>query len=341
MTTDAPSAGFSLVELLVAMLVTMIISGAVFGLLSAGQGAFRREPELTDRQQNIRLSMDLVQRDLATAGLSVGPVSQVFLTGLNGAIPLPAGPSGNVPDALEMVGSDGQCPDAPVDPASVGGATTTVSGMFNLPACFGTVGVGAYPFAMTQADGTTITWGFARLTGPKTLDFGIPQPTFATYLGNTNGAVTLTRLQLVRYELANDTSSPGAAVPSLFRSATGGLNPLAAASAPVLPTAPGAAVAGWQMVARGIEDFQVRYRSVGAAGLVTVPPVEPVIGGTCNLQVQEVEITIWARALGANLQGQRSDGGVAPAVRGALTSLTTPRVALLNNRGAAAPCTWE
>jgi len=339
-TTDAPSAGFSLVELLVAMLVTMIISGAVFGLLSAGQGAFRREPELTDRQQNIRLSMDLVQRDLATAGLSVGPVSQVFLTGLNGAIPLPAGPSGNVPDALEMVGSDGQCPDAPVNPTSVGAAAA--AGIFNLPACFGTVGTAA-PYALTQADGTTITWGFARMMDPKTLDFSIPQPAFATYplVGNTTGAVTLTRLQLVRYELANDTSSPGAAVPSLFRSATGGLNPLAAASAPVLPTAPGAAVAGWQMVARGIEDFQVRYRSVGAAGLLTAPPVEPNPGGTCNLQVQEVEITIWARALGANLQGQRSDGGVAPAVRGALTSLTTPRVALLNNRGAAAPCTWE
>ena len=32
-------AGFSLAELLVAMLVTMLVSGAVFGLISAGQGA--------------------------------------------------------------------------------------------------------------------------------------------------------------------------------------------------------------------------------------------------------------------------------------------------------------
>ena len=52
--------GFSLVELMIAMLVTMIISGAIFGLLSGGNTAFRREPELSDRQQNIRVAMDLI-----------------------------------------------------------------------------------------------------------------------------------------------------------------------------------------------------------------------------------------------------------------------------------------
>ena len=66
-------AGFSLVELLVAMTVTLIITGAVFGLLSGGQNAFRREPERTDRQQNIRMAMDLIMRDIATAGAAMPP----------------------------------------------------------------------------------------------------------------------------------------------------------------------------------------------------------------------------------------------------------------------------
>ena len=46
--------GFSLIELTVAMTVTLIITGAMFQLLTAGKSAFRREPELSDRQQNIR-----------------------------------------------------------------------------------------------------------------------------------------------------------------------------------------------------------------------------------------------------------------------------------------------
>ena len=46
--------GFSLVELMVAMTVTLIVSGAIYGLLTSGSSAFRREPEVADRQQNIR-----------------------------------------------------------------------------------------------------------------------------------------------------------------------------------------------------------------------------------------------------------------------------------------------
>ena len=60
--------GFSLVELMVAMTVTLIVSGAIYGLLASGGNAFRREPEVADRQQNIRLAMDLITRDVYTAG---------------------------------------------------------------------------------------------------------------------------------------------------------------------------------------------------------------------------------------------------------------------------------
>ena len=47
-------AGFSLIELMVAMVVTLIVTGAIYGLLAGGQSAFRREPQLADRQQNTR-----------------------------------------------------------------------------------------------------------------------------------------------------------------------------------------------------------------------------------------------------------------------------------------------
>ena len=61
--------GFSMIELMVAMVVTLVVSGAIFGLLSAGGNAFRREPEVADRQQNIRIAMDMIARDIAERGL--------------------------------------------------------------------------------------------------------------------------------------------------------------------------------------------------------------------------------------------------------------------------------
>ena len=70
--------GFSMVELMVAMTITLIVSGAIYGLLTSGSTAFRREPELADRQQNIRVAMDLISRDVYNAGASLPTFSQVF-----------------------------------------------------------------------------------------------------------------------------------------------------------------------------------------------------------------------------------------------------------------------
>jgi type II secretory pathway pseudopilin PulG len=70
--------GFSMVELMVAMVVTLVVSGAIFGLLTVGGNAFRREPEVADRQQNIRIAMDAIARDIQNAGSGLPLVSQVF-----------------------------------------------------------------------------------------------------------------------------------------------------------------------------------------------------------------------------------------------------------------------
>jgi prepilin-type N-terminal cleavage/methylation domain-containing protein len=70
--------GFSLVELMIALTVTLIVSGAIYGLLTSGSAAFRREPELADRQQNIRVAMDVIARDVFNAGAALPTFSQVF-----------------------------------------------------------------------------------------------------------------------------------------------------------------------------------------------------------------------------------------------------------------------
>jgi prepilin-type N-terminal cleavage/methylation domain-containing protein len=121
--------GFSLVELMVAMTVTLIVSGAIYGLLTSGSNAFRREPELADRQQNIRAAMDLVSRDVFNAGAALPTFAQVFTrtdpdgacaAGLNGcgvagtmgatAAGSRGTGDGEETDVLEIVSTDEQCP---------------------------------------------------------------------------------------------------------------------------------------------------------------------------------------------------------------------------------------
>jgi prepilin-type N-terminal cleavage/methylation domain-containing protein len=70
--------GFSMIELMVAMTVTLIVSSAIYGLLTTGGNAFRREPEMADRQQNIRIAMDAIARDVESAGGGAPLVAQVF-----------------------------------------------------------------------------------------------------------------------------------------------------------------------------------------------------------------------------------------------------------------------
>ena len=67
----APGAqkGFSLIEVMVAMMVTMIVMAAVFTLLQKGQTTFQREPEVAEMNQNARYGLDMIVRDLTDAGL--------------------------------------------------------------------------------------------------------------------------------------------------------------------------------------------------------------------------------------------------------------------------------
>ncbi len=110
--------GFSLVELMVAMTITLIVTGAIYGLMTGGQEAFRREPEVTDRQQNIRLAMDVIMRDIASAGAAMPPFTQTFRPGLNSCAGCPAAahrtgpgvpavPGGPQTDDLEIMANPG------------------------------------------------------------------------------------------------------------------------------------------------------------------------------------------------------------------------------------------
>lgn len=350
--------GFSIVELIVAMTVTLIVSSAIYGLLAAGGNAFRREPEVADRQQNIRAAMDIVTRDIYGAGAALSTFSQVFtrndpagacVGSLNSCGPVGSmGPAAALArggddedtDVLEIVSTDEQCPQLGVCSTGGGSPIPGTAGLFvtqeSLPRCLGVPGLVALVadstftiVAATASGGTTscTVAGASPPNGNLTLS-----PTLAPWVGvgfsnpnpnpGTANSVYLYRARLVRYRVAPN-PDPLDPVPSLWRTETGLFNPNG--SAAIEPGTPGFNPVGspWQLVARGIEDLQFEYLDGNGAWL-NQPPVSVVNDWTTL--VRQVRVTMSARASQANLGGESSAGGGAPdAVRGQLSSVVTPR----------------
>ena len=339
--TGMKEQGFSLLELMVALVVTLVITGSMWGLMASGQGSFRREPVLMDRQQQIRIAMTRIREDAQDAGLGLGNLFQSFGENLNG-VGIPGvraagdlnlgGPNS---DFLEI---RRQAPDCPkVRSTNRTGAVFQIAEN-PLPGCLAVPGwvVAFYP------DGNA-KWGWAhQLTGQG---FNVPpaqQPPSSQMQwvpphanlqcsidmlanggvcppANDGNPVAFGVINQVRYQLGNDVDG----TPSLFRSDSGGFD--AATGAFANPPGP-----AWQLVARGIEDLQIRYRVSDAVGNPVWQDAAPtIVAPSFDNVVREVEITMWARTVGeSRLQGETlAPGNQVTAVRGSLVSSVSPRAA--------------
>jgi Tfp pilus assembly protein PilW len=89
--------GFSLIELMLAMLITIGLTGAIFQYLKQNQDVFVVQGALADTQQNFRAALDLLTRDIQAAGAGLpnfmGPIA-----GANGA--------SGAPDEIMLVYGD-------------------------------------------------------------------------------------------------------------------------------------------------------------------------------------------------------------------------------------------
>src|SRR2546425_7714595 len=68
--------GFTMTELMIAMAVFMLIAGGVFSLLGKSQVIFRTEQGVSEMDQNARLLMDFLTRDIQQSkenALGLGP----------------------------------------------------------------------------------------------------------------------------------------------------------------------------------------------------------------------------------------------------------------------------
>lgn len=333
-------AGFSLVELLVAMTITLIISGAIYGLLAGGQSAFRREPELTDRQQNARIAMSVIMRDIANVGGGMPPFTQTFRQGLNGPTGAPLSADNVATDEIEMLTNTGARENEPVC-----NSATNNTGLRLMRSADATSIPNNTVALFFMTDGTwtirNINSIADNVTGAATANClnvapGHAAPNVAT-AGDPTGLNTSTSLceaspsglgtnlntttcsiaevsfgTVVRYRIRND----AAGVPVLQRFSSDDSTAFT-----------GGVPVGFQTVARGIEDLQIQYTQVGTP-TTWVDAAPAVTNGDYTKLINQVRVTLVARSEARNIQGARTSASGRTNIRGSLTSIGAPRATL-------------
>ncbi len=368
-----PQSGFSLIELMVAITVTLVVSGAIYGLLSGGQSAFRREPELTDRQQNARVALNLIMRDIANAGSGMPKFIQTFSQNLNnctnsttcpvdtGRITRPDVPA-EVPDELEMLTNSGAKENEPACHTAGQGNSTQVTTVRNTGSSVGdnqivllfttsgqwtirnVVSTNSNNSSAGNCDGgpqanhsnLNFNSGNNDITGLNKPS-GVCEPNGWGTIVN-NGACEVEQVSfatVVRYRVRVDASG----VPVLQRWSSDNSNLLSGSN----NTFGGNLT--YQTIARGIEDLQVQYTQAatqaGVSSTAWQDGAPAVANNNYNTLINQVRVTLIARAEGRKLQGQKTSASGRTNVRGTLTSVGTPRATLVNlNSAPAAQRQW-
>jgi prepilin-type N-terminal cleavage/methylation domain-containing protein len=337
---ETGAAGFSLLELIVAMAITLVITGAIYGLIAGGQTAFRREPEMAERQQNIRMAMDIIMKDISNAASGLPTFVQAFATGLDAIGP--PGPDAANTDEIEIL-TNSESRDT--EPTCRGAANDAdVRLMRDLT-------VGANPLRANTivipftATGRWTVRNVVAATPNGALVAGTPCSAGAQTAVNLLAAGDPTGLNTAGAACEpnawGNTISPCELVGLSFANLVRYRIRLDAANVPMLERwssdAPGAFVGGvrqgFQTLARGIENLQVQYlRADGnpntpADWLDSAPLV--VLDDYRSL-VTQVRVRIAARSEAQNIAGARTSAAGGTAIRGSLVSSASPR-ATLNN----------
>jgi type IV pilus assembly protein PilW len=246
--------GVTLVELMAGIVVTLVVVAAGFTALNTTNKAARANDQTVDTQQNVRVAMEVIARDIKLAGFG--------MTGQVGACALAGAPQAIVPADNSPGGAD-------AGPDSISLVVPTTSEIAPLWTLANTVGPGfnqitlqagavanmvaaglnpAQPTTAQISINGTVTATVATISGDTlTLSTAIAPP--ATFLAGT----PVYLLQCVTYQVIrppDNNAVCGGNAPCLVRGITAALNCNVAAS----PCAP---------ITDGIEDIQFAYACDG------------------------------------------------------------------------------
>ncbi|MFL6212942.1 MAG: PilW family protein [Blastocatellia bacterium] len=109
MMKQANQRGFSLLELTIGAMLTVGLMGTIFALVNRHQQVFLSETGTTDMNENIRTAVDLITRDVQSAGMGLPRINGSFASiyYING--------NSNTPDSILMINGDPFAPDADVN----------------------------------------------------------------------------------------------------------------------------------------------------------------------------------------------------------------------------------
>jgi hypothetical protein len=304
---------------LIAMFLTVVIMGAVFGLLQRGQRGFQREPEISELNQNARVGVDMISRDLVMAGYKT-PVTSAVLWADGGDIN---------PDEITVVFADPNVPlskprrCSPQGAGSSGGAggggacnTISESSVINIePETLDPLQ--AYP-EYAYSEGMIL---FALETGDCNEDgamgmypFEVSRPPQMTH---ADGRPTLQIIhnpgrQETGLNLPNGFNrqvEPDCAIIGRFRVIQYRINPLPPAPNPTLERRDLSNGEPWIPVAKNIENLQFQYAAGTSTSFLDVPTMpDP---ENVETWITQVRFSVVGRTESTNLEGA-SEGVFSP-----------------------------
>ena len=309
--------GFTLIEVLISIAITVVVMASVFALLTRGQRSFQREPEIADLQQNARNVLDMVSRDILQAGAGLPPEFPAFTQ--NGGDGAPA-------DSIEIIGvlqRPGQTFLVPEEVGNivVGGACPSVCAeVVSMRTNFEPGDVLVLYNDVPNENPIGSQWAMVEVVSvDESQPLALIELDFATHAaysfhgsppaveGNAaavdpvsfGGFPKLTSVSVVRYDtLLDDPASYAGPPPRLVRRSVDGAIPQ-----PV----------GY------LEDFQIVYFiGVTAPAQQNFPPVPitdigPLFPLTAENMLSSVRVTVTARSISANLEGA-SEGADATSI---------------------------
>lgn len=313
---DAPDAGFSVAEALIATSLTLIVIGSALGALNTTVRLTDTTRIISDTNQSLEVAMSLMVRDFVQAGESV-PKGGVTLPSGNGAAPIlrPSPPGMNLTFPPAWLTLPGVSPGGSLG-ATVLGVQTDVITLLYADA---TLPLNQVPLADISAAGDTMTVDAGTsIAGPNGIKAG-DLILFSNALGNCVQMVTAVAGQIVTFAAGDSMgfNQRFAAVGTILQMQSAGVYPPTTATRMLMvsyyvdtqtdPTVPrlvrqlndGPRLA----IALGVENLQFSFDLID--GVTNPANVENAVAPNSPNQIRKANLFMLARSLDVNPQSRQ------------------------------------